>query len=89
MPGERELVDIEAAQMKGQRAASHYRRELRTLTESVTVFLARLDTLMQEPSTVERGRRIAKLCNAMELINDQVRHRSLGINGQHMSRRRK
>lgn len=63
-----------------ERAAAHYRRDLKKLTQSITAFLGRLDDLMKEPSTDERGRRIAKLCNAMEMVNDQVRYGSLGIN---------
>lgn len=63
-----------------ERAASQYRRDLRKLTEAVTGFLARLDALMQQPSTVERGKKIAALSNALEMTNDQVRYGSLGIN---------
>lgn len=63
-----------------ERAASHYRRELKKLTEGITGFLARLDALMQEPSTVERGKRLAKLSNDLELLNDSVRYGTLGIN---------
>lgn len=63
-----------------ERAASHYRRELVKLTEGVTEFLAILDVLMRQPSTQERGKKIAKLSNAMEMLNDRIRYGALGIN---------
>lgn len=63
-----------------ERAAAQYRRDLRKITEGVTGFLTRLDQLMQEPSTVERGKRIAALSNELEMLNDSVRYGSLGIN---------
>lgn len=61
-------------------ARTQYRRDLVKLTEGVIVFLRRLDELMQQPSTVERGRKIAALSNALEMMNDQIRYESLGIN---------
>ena len=62
-----------------ERAASHYKRELVKLTVGVMEFLRRLDVLMHEPSTVERGREIAKLSNALEILNDRVRYHTLGV----------
>ena len=63
-----------------ERAAAHYRRDLKKLTEGVTGFLARLDRVMREPSTAERGNKIVELCNALDMLNDGVRYGSLGIN---------
>lgn len=62
-----------------ERAAAHYRRNLKKLTESVVAFLGQLDVLMNQPSTVERGKKIALLCNSMEMVNDGVRYGALGI----------
>ena len=60
-------------------AATQYHRDLKKLTETVKAFIARLDELMSQPSTVERGQRIAKICNALEMTNDSIRYGSLGI----------
>ena len=46
-------------------------------------FLAELDKVMMEgPSTVERGRKIAQLSNALDLRNDIVRRFTLGEVGK-------
>jgi hypothetical protein len=60
-------------------AATHYKRDLRKLTEGVTAFLAILDREMGQPSTEMRGRRIAKLCNDLDMLNDRIRYSALGI----------
>ena len=60
-------------------AATYYKRELRKLTEGVTAFLAILDSEMGQPSTEMRGRRIAKLCNDLDVLNDRIRYSALGI----------
>lgn len=52
---------------------------LRLLTKSVRRFLAQLDVLMCQPSTEERGRNIARLCNDLDLVNDSARHFGLNI----------
>lgn len=46
------------------------RRELKRLTVLVTMFLTRLDALMQ--ATPIPYKQIAKLCNELELANDSV-----------------
>ena len=50
------------------------RRKLSEVTEQVRGFLALLDILMVGPSTQERGRKIADLCNRLNLYNDGVRY---------------
>lgn len=40
----------------------------------VRLFLASLDVAMQGPSSVERGKSIAKLSNALEMATDQLAH---------------
>lgn len=61
-------------------SAARYRKDLKKLTEGVTEFLARLDHTMKQPSSVERGRKIARLCNALEILNDCMRYGALEIN---------
>lgn len=43
---------------------------LRNLTVQVEQFLALMDSEMKKPSDAERGRRIARACNALEMAND-------------------
>lgn len=62
-----------------ERAAAHYRRSLKKLTESVIAFLGQIDVLMKQPSSDERGRKIARLCNSIEMINDGIRYSTLGV----------
>jgi len=58
----------------------HIRKALKALSGTVGEFLRLLDETMQGPSTFERGRRIAKLCNALDMANDGVRYNHLGVN---------
>lgn len=55
------------------------RKHLRTLTGEVAAFLALVDAEMKKPSTPERGRTIARLCNALDMANDQAMHFGLGM----------
>jgi len=34
---------------------------------------------MKEPESSERGQKVAKLCNALDMANDQVRYSVLGV----------
>ena len=58
-------------------------RELkRYLTELVTcaeTFSKNMDTIMKSPSTLERGRAIARQCNALDYTKDRAKHFGLGI----------
>lgn len=54
------------------------RRHLRDLTAVVAQAIAALDTEMKQPSTLERGKRVARVCNALEMANDRARHFGLG-----------
>lgn len=49
------------------------RRKLTELTEQVRGFISMLDRVMVEPSSAERGRKVAELCNRLALYNDGVR----------------
>ncbi len=61
------------------RLARQQRKALVTLTENVREFLWHIDRAMEGPSTMERGKRIAALCNALALANDRVRYFTLGV----------
>lgn len=41
--------------------------------------LRHLDAEMKKPSTVERGKRIAKICNHLELHKDLAKRFGLGV----------
>ena len=51
-------------------ANSTARKYLRALVRDVREALAMIDAEMRGPSTVERGKRIASICNTLELAND-------------------
>jgi hypothetical protein len=55
-------------------------RHLKDLTASVGGFLARLDVVMEGPSTEVRGKRIASLASSLEMANDHARFFGLKIN---------
>lgn len=54
-------------------------RDLRALVRATEAFIDALDVEMRKPSTVDRGRRIAALSNALELHKDTVRFNSMRI----------
>jgi len=49
------------------------KRWLKQLIESTTTCLEALDQEMRNPSDVERGRRIARICNHLEMEKDQAK----------------
>ena len=55
------------------------RKHLKRLTNDILLFLDALDKEMKKPSTSERGKRIAKLCNSMDMENDEARYFGLGV----------
>jgi hypothetical protein len=54
------------------------RKYLRELTAAVSTHIDALDAEMLRPTANERGKRVAILCNALEMANDQARHFGLG-----------
>jgi len=62
-----------------RKEALKQKKGLRKLTDTVQGFLARFDLLMKEPSTVERGKKLALLANQLELANDSARHFTLDL----------
>ena len=55
------------------------KKSLRTLSHSCFIFLRQLDEVMKGPSTPERGQKIAKLSNYLEMANDTVRRFALDM----------
>lgn len=53
---------------------------LKSLVAAVSLHLDALDKVMQGPSTPKRGKKVAALCNALEMENDRARYFGLGVN---------
>lgn len=60
-----------------QREIRKLKAAMRELSMTVAACLEALDRQMRQPSTVERGKNIAKICNVLELQNDSVLHSTL------------
>jgi len=56
----------------------NHKKYLKDLTETVAVCLSALDHVMKGPSTVERGKTIAKISNHLDMGNDAAMHFGLG-----------
>lgn len=58
------------------------RRELQGLSDAILLFVDAADATFRKDQTVpkEAGARLARLLNALELANDQVRFFTLGVN---------
>lgn len=55
-------------------------KKFRTLALQVAAFLAKMDVVMAgQKSTVERGEKIAELCNQLEMANDIALRFGLGL----------
>jgi hypothetical protein len=54
------------------------KRYLKLLVGTTKIFLKRIEVVMKGPSTPKRGGQVAKLCNGLEMANDQARHFGLG-----------
>lgn len=63
---------------EAKRALRDTRRHLRALTAAVRAFLVALDAEMAKPASPERGRRVARLANDLDLANDAALHFGLG-----------
>lgn len=55
-----------------------FRKALVSLTESVAAAVRMLDDEMKKPSDAERGARIARITNGLEMANDHVKRFTLG-----------
>lgn len=56
-----------------------YEKSLRALVENVQTVIRWLDAEMVKPSDVNRGRRVAKVTNALEMEIDKIRYFTLGV----------
>jgi hypothetical protein len=71
------------------REAHRYKKSLDKLTAQVCKYLARLDELMKQPSSNERGQEVAKLSNALDMANDAAMHLDLNMSFQQINNRKK
>ena len=58
-------------------------KDLRGLTDDVRTYLKWLDEEMRKPSSPQRGSRIARASNSLEMRNNMVRRFTLGIFDSH------
>jgi len=70
-----------------RRERAELRAHLRNLTAVVTRALADLDAEMRTPSTTDRGKLIAQICNRMQLANDMAKRFGLSRRRQSKPRR--
>lgn len=63
---------------KRNKTINEHKKHLIELTKTVIHFLDQINDEMKKPSSFERGRRIAKLCNFLDLENDGAMH--FGLN---------
>ena len=59
------------------------KEHLQKLTEATLWALDQLDREMKKPSTPERGKIIAAICNHLELANDSAMHFGLDLSMNH------
>jgi len=59
--------------------AKEYKKHLTELTNAVLIALKAIDEEMDKPSSNERGKRIAKICNELDMANDSARFFALGV----------
>jgi hypothetical protein len=66
--------------------AKHYKKYLTNLSRYVCLALAQLDVVMAEQESRERGKKIAAICNQLEMANDSAWHFGLGKSLKHRGR---
>ena len=74
--------------MTSRQRPTDEKKYLKSLTETVGQFLVALDAVMKLPSTVDRGKEVAILANALEMENDKARYFGLGIDYRTDKKRR-
>jgi hypothetical protein len=72
-----------------ERDKRHLKKHLRDLTFTVQWFSARLDDEMKKPSNVERGKRIARLLNELDMACDSASRYALGLSFRQIANQRK
>lgn len=74
-----ELLDaMVQKRLAAMRDARNLKKHLRDLTATVKICLEHLDAEMAKPSSPERGGKIARISNALNLQNDIARRFGLG-----------
>lgn len=63
-----------------RKEALRLRKHLAELSNANLGFIFQFDELMRQPSTVDRGKAVAKLLNALDMANDSARYFGLGVN---------
>lgn len=63
-----------------ERDARKYKKALMGLVANVRLALDAIDAEMKNRESPERGKRIAKICNALDMANDSVRYSVLDVN---------
>lgn len=62
-----------------RREARKQRKALQDLTNTVLGHIAAMEGVMALPSSVDRGKAIARLLNRLEMANDRVRYFALDV----------
>ena len=68
-----------AARVKETPREAELRRHLTSITNTVRQFVERLDATMKGASTMDRGREVGQLRNALDMANDLTRHSGLHV----------
>ncbi len=74
----RPVDPAENARSKPCRECRALRKHLKDLTSMTAKVIKAIDAEMDLPSSHERGKRIARLTNTLEVANDIARHFGLG-----------
>jgi len=61
-----------------KKEALKYRKALVLITNHVCNATAAIDTEMKKPVSLDRGERLARICNALDMEKDLIRHFTLG-----------
>lgn len=72
---ETKTVDVLALRRENR----NLKKYLKLLTAEVRVHADNMETLMKQRESYERGVKIAKSLNALEMANDQARYFGLGV----------
>jgi hypothetical protein len=63
---------------KNRKEALKYRKALKELVDGVNIAIEAMDVEMKKPSTLERGKKVARICNFLDYKKDEVRFFTLG-----------
>jgi len=67
------IKDWETEAKQNRKEALKYRKALKELVDSINKALEAIDIEMKKPSTMERGKKIAAICNFLDRAKDVVR----------------